>query len=162
MVGAAEYLPNTVWLLDFLEHQGYQDGHKHFYQDNESAIKLKKYGKRSSSRKSRHFNIKLFNIKDKVKAHQIDITHCPTQSMVADFFTKPLQGAQFRLLRDVILGRTPLSSLPLPPTVKQVDSKERVEIPPVSNNNNDDSTISQLPPKAAYADVVRGLLKETK
>jgi hypothetical protein len=30
---------------------------------------------------------------------------CPTKEMVADFWTKPLQGSHFRKLRDYIMGR---------------------------------------------------------
>jgi hypothetical protein len=30
--------------------------------------------------------------------------YCPTGEMIADFFTKPLQGAQFYKFRDAILG----------------------------------------------------------
>jgi hypothetical protein len=35
----------------------------------------------------------------------ISIDWCPTKKMVADFMTKPLQGHQFRELRDYIMGR---------------------------------------------------------
>jgi hypothetical protein len=30
---------------------------------------------------------------------------CPTKEMVADFWTKPLQGSHFRKLRDYIMSR---------------------------------------------------------
>ena len=30
--------------------------------------------------------------------------YCPTELLIADFYTKPLQGAQFRKLRDIILN----------------------------------------------------------
>ncbi len=36
---------------------------------------------------------------------EISIDWCPTKNMVADFMTKPLQGSQFRELRDYIMGR---------------------------------------------------------
>jgi hypothetical protein len=39
------------------------------------------------------------------------IVHCPTEIMLADFYTKPLQGALFRKFRDVVLGQKPVSSL---------------------------------------------------
>jgi hypothetical protein len=38
-----------------------------------------------------------------MKENSID--WCPTKKMVADFMTKPLQGSQFRELRDYIMGR---------------------------------------------------------
>ena len=37
--------------------------------------------------------------------------YCPTSKMIADFFTKPLQGKLFRKLRDVVLGYKHINSL---------------------------------------------------
>ena len=39
-----------------------------------------------------------------VKNGDIRIEYCPTGDMVADFFTKPLQGSLFRKLRAIILN----------------------------------------------------------
>jgi hypothetical protein len=111
VVGVSDYLPNTVWLLKFLEAQGYKVKKCVLYQDNESAIKLLKFGKSSSSRRTRHFDIRFFGIKDKLILNNIDIEYCPTEYMVADFFTKPLQGYLFKRLRRIIMGMDPISSL---------------------------------------------------
>ena len=96
IVGVSDYAPNTSWLLKFLLAQGYKPKMTILYQDNESAIKLLKHGKKSSSRRTRHIDIRLFNIKDKLREEGIEVAYCPTQKMVADIFTKPLQGSQFR------------------------------------------------------------------
>jgi hypothetical protein len=53
----------------------------------------------------RHNNIQYFFITDWVNMEEIRIDWCPTKKMVADFMTKPLQGSQFRELRDNIMGR---------------------------------------------------------
>ena len=111
IVGVSDYLPNTVWLLKFLEAQGYKTKKCTLYQDNESAIKLLKFGRKSSSRRTRHFDIRFFGIKDKLRLNNIDIEYCPTECMVADFFTKPLQGRLFKILRRIIMGIDPISSL---------------------------------------------------
>jgi len=49
-------------------------------------------------------NIRFFFIKDRVSLKEILIEYCPTAEMVADFFTKPLQGKQFDKLRDQIMN----------------------------------------------------------
>ena len=46
----------------------------------------------------------IFWVTDKVKNEDLTIEYCPTEVMVADFFTKPLQGAVFRKFREVIMG----------------------------------------------------------
>jgi hypothetical protein len=39
----------------------------------------------------------IFVVKDRVDSEGIDIVYCPTEQMLTDFFTKPLQGSLFRL-----------------------------------------------------------------
>ena len=58
-----------------------------FEQDNESAIRMETNGRMSAGQKSRHINIRYFWIKDQTKALEIDVRHCPTLLMLADFFT---------------------------------------------------------------------------
>jgi hypothetical protein len=53
----------------------------------------------------RHINIQYFIIADRVNMKEISLHWCPTKEMVADFWTKPLQGSHFRNLRDYIMGR---------------------------------------------------------
>jgi len=113
VVGASDYLPNTMWVKMFLEAQGYAIEENFFEQDNESAIKLEKNGRTSAGPKSRHINTRYFWIKDRSAAEGITIRHCPTLQMLADFFTKPLQGSLFRKFRDVILGYKHVDTLAL-------------------------------------------------
>jgi len=65
----------------------------------------------SAGQKSRHINIRYFWIEDQTKALKIEVRHCPTLSMLADFFTKPLNGGLLQKFRDVILGYKNVSSL---------------------------------------------------
>ena len=46
--------------------------------------------------------------------------------MIADFFTKPLQGNLFRKFRDVVLGYKHISSLNDDDNTKESSSQERV------------------------------------
>ena len=46
----------------------------------------------------------IFFIKDVLQRENIDLEHCPTERMIADFYTKPLQGALFIKLRNFIIG----------------------------------------------------------
>ena len=38
------------------------------------------------------------------KRGEVDIKYCDTHAMLADYYTKPLQGSRFRKMRDVIMG----------------------------------------------------------
>ena len=110
-VGASDYLPNTIWVTKFMTEQGYPPSKNFLEQDNESAIKLATNGRVSAGAKSRHIDIRFFWVKDSTEAMGIKIRHCPTLRMLADFFTKPLQGTLFRTFRDAILGITSINEL---------------------------------------------------
>ena len=67
----------------------------------------------------------IFFVKDRVDKNKISIQYCPTGEMLADFFTKALQGQKFHLFRNVLMGYSHISTLS-----ENVSSiKERVEIP---------------------------------
>jgi len=108
VVGASDYLPWTIWLKLFLEAQGYILNTCYYYQDNESAIRLIKNGKKSSRDKTRHINIRYFFIADVIQREGLVVKSCRSENMVADYYTKSLQGKLFRKMRDKIMGLVPM------------------------------------------------------
>jgi hypothetical protein len=89
-----------------MEAQGYHVNDNILLQDNKSAILLEKNGKASSSKRTKHIKIRYFFIADRVSKGDLSIAWCPTEEMVGDYMTKPLQGAKFRKFRDTIMGVT--------------------------------------------------------
>ena len=83
-----------MWTKLFLEAQGYEI-ETEIGQDNESAIKLEKNGKKSSSKRTRVLNIRYFFIVDQIEKGDVAIVCCPTDELTGDYNTKPLQGAKF-------------------------------------------------------------------
>ena len=57
-----------------------------------------------SSALSRHINARYFWLLWYVDDHQVTIEYMPTESMVSDVLTKPLQGEHFRQLRGLLLN----------------------------------------------------------
>jgi hypothetical protein len=82
-------------LCYFVEFFGYQVICMVIYQDNQSAILSEKNGKKSPSQRTRHMNIRSFFITDHIKSGELKIKYCPTGEMLADHFTKPIQGEAF-------------------------------------------------------------------
>jgi hypothetical protein len=111
IVGVSDFLPNVIWARMFLEAQGFEIKKNILYQDNQSSIKIEKNGKKSSGQKTKHMDNRYFWIKDRLETEGIDVEYCPTELMIADFFTKPLQGALFRKFRDIVLGYKHISTL---------------------------------------------------
>ena len=88
----------------FLEEQGLQLKSNTIFQDNQSTMKMSTNGRTSCTGNSRHINVRYFFVVDKVKQKEIEIKYCPTELMIADYFTKPLQGKLFHTLRSIIMG----------------------------------------------------------
>jgi len=156
LVGASDYIPWTVWAKRFLEEQGFLLKRNIFYQDNTSAMKMESNGRKSCGEKSRHINIRYFFIKDVLKREGIELVHCPTERMIADYFTKPLQGSLFKKMRDILMGLAPF------PEEERVGVQNKVslesgssvnEAKPVSRNLSRLDNINKV---VTYADVVRG------
>ena len=96
LVGLHDVLPQILWTRYFLCAQGHSTMDTVVYQDNQSAMLMEKNGRASSSKRTRHINIRFFFVADRVAAKEIAIEYCPTGDMIADYFTKPLQGSLFK------------------------------------------------------------------
>ena len=125
LIVASDMSGQVLWTLYFLQHQGYSVNKNIVYQDNMSAILLEKNGQLSSSQRTRHIKVRYFFIKDRIADGEIHVVYCPTEDMLGDFFTKPLQGAKFIQFRKLILG------LPDDDTIQEgvgTDSQSRTRV----------------------------------
>ena len=119
LVAADDFLAKVLWVRLFMADQGINLTENMVGQDNKSAIILEENGRASVGKRSRAMNIRYFAIKDSCDLGHIKIFHVPTDSMVGDFFTKPLQGEKFQKFRELILGMKNASSISPTPTVRQ-------------------------------------------
>jgi hypothetical protein len=104
LVAVDDMMPQVLWTKYFLEEQGFNVQPIEILQDNKSAMLLEENGRTSSSKRTRHIQIRYYFVTDQISKKNIVIQHCPTKSMVADFFTKPLQGSAFYEFRKAIMG----------------------------------------------------------
>jgi hypothetical protein len=98
------YMPEMLWLLYFIQGQGYEAECMGLHQDNISAQLLMKNGRLSSGKKTKHIKAKFFFIKDKVDDGEVQVLDCPTGEMWAEVLTKPLQGVAFRTMRAKLMN----------------------------------------------------------
>ena len=74
-------------------------------QDNTSAIQLEKNGWKSSSKRTKHIDVRYFYVTDRLKKKDISrIVYKPTGDMESDYFTKALQGTPFHTHRKTLMG----------------------------------------------------------
>jgi hypothetical protein len=73
------------------------------FQDNQSTLASLESG-RSVNKATRHIIIRYFYLKSKVQEGEVVLEYMPTEEMIADVLTKPLQGEKFIELRDSLLN----------------------------------------------------------
>jgi hypothetical protein len=177
VVGADDFMSAICWTRYFLQAQGYHVHDNVLYQDNKSAMLLEKNGKASSTKRTKHINIRYFFITDRINKGDVSLKWCPTGDMIGDYMTKPLQGALFRKFRDQIMGVVPTkdpgpgkgnpaaSNSNQPPSILRNKSKansvisksvsfENSDAPKKTNNSAPKRTSSSLVPKGNHRSVL--------
>lgn len=131
LVAVCDEAVNAIWINMILKEQGYKDLRPPIIlNDNTSCLSLIKNG-RSNSKLTRHIEVRYFYLKDKLDQNEIELEHCPSESMIADILTKGLTGLVFRVLKEKLLGWTDIGLL------KEALPAERVGEVPISNIRED-------------------------
>ena len=95
-----------MWTRLFLIAQGYNIDKNLVYRDNKSELFLEENGQLSISQRTKHINVRYYFMKDRIANNELEVVYCPTEDMIGDYFTKPLQGKQFIQFRNMILEIT--------------------------------------------------------
>jgi hypothetical protein len=103
LVSLSDMCGRVIWQRDFLIGQGMLPRAAKVLQDNQSAMALIKRGS-SNSERTRHVAIRYYWVKDRVDSGELEVVYCPTEDMIADILTKPLQGELFIKLRQLLLN----------------------------------------------------------
>jgi hypothetical protein len=104
LVGPDDLSTLILWTRLFMMCQGYDIDKNILFQDNKSTILLEENGKKSSSKRTRALNIRYFFLTDQIAKGNLIVEYCPTTEMIADYFSKPLQGKLFQKFRKSIMG----------------------------------------------------------
>ena len=67
IIGVDDHMSSVLWTLRFLHAQGYGIEENVVYQDNQSAILLERNGKFSSSKRTKHIDMRYFFITDRIE-----------------------------------------------------------------------------------------------
>eukprot|EP01038_Epipyxis_sp_PR26KG_P018799 gene18799-26602_t len=102
IVGLSDYLSQVLWIRKFLHAQGYNTKLEPaiiFQDNNKSTITMANKGKHIDE-STRHIDIiRYFFVKHYLDSNEVNIKYLPTELMIADILTKPLQGSLFKTLR---------------------------------------------------------------
>ena len=140
-------MPYKIWLINFMEAQGYKFKDKVLLQDNMSTMKMEKNRRNLCTGNLRNISIRYFFGKDRLYKREFRLAYCPTEDVIADYFTKPLQGDLFNKFRAVIMGWEHINTISSPRNKELV--AEQV-FPDESMNVT--SNVKKL-----YADVIKNM-----
>ena len=101
LVGLSDFSGACILQRQYLVAQGYNLDAVKIYQENKSTISLINAG-HSTSKRTRHINVKYFYLKDRIDNNEIKIEHVASTEMLADILTKPLHGELFRKFRSML------------------------------------------------------------
>jgi len=107
LVAGSDECSTAIGVRNFVRAQGHDLGPVILYQDNKSTMATIKKGKHTG-RNTKHVNVRYFFLKDRVEQGEVELKYLPTDDMIADGLTKPIQGALFRKHRDFMLGHLTL------------------------------------------------------
>ena len=104
IVAVDDLIPQILWARLFMKEQGIEVRDNILYQDNRSAMLLEQNGRASSSKRTKHINIRYYYVADRVAKGDLQVVWCPTDQMIANFLTKPLQGKAFVDFSNMLMG----------------------------------------------------------
>ena len=103
LVAVCDSSNQIIWTRNFLIAQGYDIKEATIFEDNKSTIEMVKNGKSNSDR-TKHIAVRFYFIADRVSSKEVKLVYMPTEDMVADLLTKPMQGKQFVKFRRLLLN----------------------------------------------------------
>ena len=129
LIGIDDCIHHALWLRHFLLAQGYKRASKIvMLQDNQSAILLEQNGILSSTKRTKHINVRYFFIKNKIDIGEIEVKWCSTEKMVADYLTKPLTGERFKRLRARIMNTSYKPEIKIEGKTSDVEDKKQTTV----------------------------------
>ena len=122
VVDFSDYLSRNIQIKNFIQYQGYHIKNNVLYQETQSAIRIEENGRNSCTGNSIHIDIIYFFSKEGIDKKEIGIKYCRTTKILADFFTKPLQGTLCRFFRDILMEYVSIKEI----IQDDIEMKERV------------------------------------
>ena len=102
LVALSDGLDYVMWVRNLLKWQGFKMKPVVVHQDNKSTIFLAEKGKTINQR-TRYIDIRYFAVTDLIEKKEVELEFTKSEDMLADYFTKPLQGKLFLSMREKIV-----------------------------------------------------------
>lgn len=95
-IALAEAAQETIWMARVINDLNHAVSTITMYEDNQSCIHLLQNG--NNSLRTKHIDTKYHFVRDMVNNKVIRVEYCPTEDMIADLLTKPLEAVRLNRL----------------------------------------------------------------
>lgn len=106
-VALTDLAKEVVWMKLLLDELGYPQGTVVLREDNQAAIKIAKNPQ--DHKRTKHIDVRYHYIREQLQNEVFRLEYVPTESQLADMFTKGLYGPRLRYL----CGRIGLQTIPV-------------------------------------------------
>lgn len=99
-ISLSEACQELIWLQNLLKNFHVANKKNVMYEDNQScltSLSSEKFGS-----KSKHIEIRYHFAKDLKKRNLVNFQYCPSENMIADMLTKPLESVKLRKLTQLV------------------------------------------------------------
>ena len=105
LVAVDDCIGSVLRVRNFLLAQGYKPAQTVIIlQDNRSAILLEQNSIMSSTKKTKHINVRYYFVKSRIDAGEVIVQWYSGEKLVGDFFSKPLSGSKFLRFKRKIMN----------------------------------------------------------
>jgi hypothetical protein len=94
-ISLAEAAQEAIWMTRILKDLNQIVNTVVMYEDNQSCIHMLKNG---NNLRTKHIDTKYHFVRELVKTKAISVEYCPTENMIADMLTKPLEAVRLNKL----------------------------------------------------------------
>ena len=111
LVAVDDRIGSVLRVRHFLLAQGYKQAQTIIIlQDNRSVILLEQNGIMSSTKRTKHINVRYYFVKSRIDAGEVIVQWISGEKLVGDFFSKPLSSSKFLRNRRKIMNNKRLDN----------------------------------------------------
>jgi hypothetical protein len=97
-IALSETMREVIWIRQMLTELGFnQKSATTVFEDNQGCISISK--NRRTDKRTKHIDLRFHFCRDQVEQGTISVEYCPTEAMIADGLTKPINAPKFKWCR---------------------------------------------------------------
>ena len=100
-IALSEAMREVIWLRQILSELGFiQEQPTAIMEDNQGCIAISK--NRRTDKRTKHIDLRFHFCRDQIEQGSVKVDYCPTENMISDSLTKPINAPKFKWCREAM------------------------------------------------------------